>query len=134
MGKDGWGDRSNYIAWHVVPTSDTEMSMYNVNGDHLVLRIDGFISIHAGAEEGEFTTQPFTFQGSQLEINESTSAAGRIRVEIQDADGKPIEGNTLDDSETIYGDRIRHLVRWGKEQAESRTSLAWPAGRSACGS
>jgi len=119
LGKDGWGNRSNYVAWHVVPTSDTEMSMYNFNGDHLVLRIDGFISIHAGAEEGEFTTQPFTFQGSQLEINESTSAAGRIRVEIQDADGKPIEGYTLDDSETIYGDRIRHWVRWGQEQAKS---------------
>jgi hypothetical protein len=119
LGPDGWGNRSNYIAWHVVPTSDTEMSMYNVNGDHLVLRIDGFISIEAGAAEGEFITKPFTFQGSQLEVNESTSAAGRIRVEIQDADGKPIEGYALEDSETIYGDRIRHVVRWGAEQARS---------------
>lgn len=119
IGKDGWGNRSNYIAWHVVPTSDTEMSMYNVNGDHFVLRIDGFISIHAGAEEGEFITKPLTFQGSQLEINESTSAAGRIRVEIQEADGEPIEGYTLDDSETIYGDRISHVVCWGAEQAKS---------------
>ena len=119
IGKDGWGNRSNYIAWHVVPTSDTEMSMYNFNGDQHVLRIDGFISVHAGAEEGEFITKPFTFQGSQLEINESTSAAGRIRVEIQDADGKPIEGFALDDSETIYGDRIRHVVRWGDEATRS---------------
>ena len=47
-------------AWHVVPTSDTEMSMYNVNGDHYVIRTDGFISVHAGAEEGEFITKPFT--------------------------------------------------------------------------
>jgi len=119
LGKDGWGNRSNYIAWHVVPTSGTEMSMYNVNGDHLVLRIDGFISIHAGAVEGEFVTKPFTFQGRQLEINESTSAAGRIRVEIQDADGDVIEGYTLEDSETIYGDRIRHVVRWGTQQEQN---------------
>jgi hypothetical protein len=119
LGKDGWGNRSNYIAWHVVPTSGTEMSMYNVNGDHLVLRIDGFISIHAGAAEGEFVTKPFTFQGRQLEINESTSAAGRIRVEIQDADGDVIEGYTLEDSETIYGDRIRHVVRWGTQQEQN---------------
>jgi hypothetical protein len=83
------------------------------------LRIDGFVSVHAGAEEGEFITKPFTFQGSQLEINESTSAAGRIRVEIQDADGKPLEGFALDDSETIYGDRIRHVVRWGDEATRS---------------
>lgn len=117
LGADGWGNRSNYIAWHVVPTSDTQMSMYNVNGDHYVLRTDGFISVHAGAEESEFITKPLRFSGSQLELNESTSAAGRIRVEIQEADGTPIPGYTLEDSETIYGDRIRHVVRWGDEQS-----------------
>jgi hypothetical protein len=115
LGPDGWGNRSNYIAWHVVPTSDTQMSLYNVNGDHYVLRTDGFISVHAGAEEGEFITKPFTFAGSHLEINESTSAAGRIRVEIQTPDGTAIEGYTLEDSQTIYGDRISHVVRWGPE-------------------
>jgi hypothetical protein len=119
LGKDGWGNRSNYIAWHVVPTSDTHMSMYNFNGDHYVLRFDGFISVHAGAEEGEFVTQPFKFSGGQLEINESTSAAGRIRVEIQDSKGEPIEGFALDDSEAIYGDRISHIVHWGEEASKS---------------
>jgi len=128
IGKDGWGNRSNYIAWHVVPTSDTEMSMYNFNGDHHVLRIDGFVSVHAGAEEGEFITKPFTFDGSQLEINESTSAAGRIRVEIQDSDGKPIQDFTLEDSETIYGDRIRHVVRWGQSPT-FRSDVSGLAGR-----
>jgi hypothetical protein len=112
LGKDGWGNRSNYIAWHVVPTSEAEMSMYNVNGDHYVLRTDGFISVHAGAGEGEFITKPFTFRGNRLEINESTSAAGRIRVEIQDPDGKAIEGYGLEQSVVIYGDRICHVVEW----------------------
>jgi hypothetical protein len=87
--------------------------MYNVNGDHFVLRTDGFISIHAGSEESEFITKPFTFQGSQLEINESTSAAGRIRVEIQDVEGHAMEDFALEQSEIIYGDRIRHTVAWG---------------------
>lgn len=119
LGPGGWGNRSNYIAWHVVPTSATEMSLYNVSGDHYVLRTDGFVSVRAGAEEGEFITKPFKFSGKQLEINESTSAAGRIRVEIQDAQGQAIEGFALDDSETIYGDRISHIVRWGQPESLS---------------
>jgi hypothetical protein len=119
LGKGGWGNRSNYIAWHVVPTSDTQMSMYNVNGDHYVMRIDGFISVHAGAEEGELITKPLTFEGNQLEINESTSAAGRIRVEIQDAAGRPVPGYTLEASESIFGDRISHVVTWGDDASRS---------------
>jgi hypothetical protein len=119
LGKGGWGNRSNYIAWHVVPTSDTQMSMYNVNGDHYVMRIDGFISVHAGSEEGEFITRPFTFSGDRLEINESTSAAGRIRVEIQDAAGRPVPGCTLEDSQSIFGDRISHVVTWGDDASRS---------------
>lgn len=40
-------------------------------------------------------------------------------VKIQDADGKPIAGYSLDDGEAIYGGRIRHVVRWGAKQAKS---------------
>lgn len=128
LGQDGWGNRSNYIAWHIVPTSETQMSIYNVNGDHLVLRTDGFISVHAGAEEGEFLTKPFTFGGDRLEINESTSAAGRIRVEIQEPDGRPIAGYTLEQCVAIYGDRIRHIVEWADGQ-EKRSDVSALRGR-----
>jgi hypothetical protein len=112
LAPDGWGNRANYIAWHVVPTSETEMSLYNVNGDHYILRLDGFTSVHAGADEGKFLTKPFIFSGDQLEINESTSAAGRIRVEIQQPSGEPIKRFTLDECVAIYGDQITHVVRW----------------------
>lgn len=128
LGPDGWGNRANYIAWHVVPTSETEMSLYNVNGDHYTLRLDGFISLHAGAEEGEFITRPITFGGDRLEINEATSAAGRIRVEIQESDGTPIPGYTLEESVAIYGDRIRHTVQWGDEE-DRRADLSALAGK-----
>jgi hypothetical protein len=47
-----------------------------------------------------------------LEINYSTSAAGKILVELQDEDGKPIPGFTLDDCVPIYGDHIARLVEW----------------------
>jgi hypothetical protein len=57
-------------------------------------------------------TKPLTFAGKTLQINFSTSAAGSVRVEIQDAAGKPIPGFALDDCPEIYGDRIEHAVAW----------------------
>jgi len=112
MGARGWGNRANYITYHVVPTSDREMSLYMYGGGHYVLRYDGFVSVHAGYEIGEFVTKPFTFDGGELEINYATSAAGGIHVEIQDAEGQPIDGFTLDQSELLYGDEISQLVKW----------------------
>ena len=57
-------------------------------------------------------TKPLTFGGRELMMNYSTSAAGRIRVEIQDADGKPIPGFTLADAEEMYGDTLQRTVPW----------------------
>ncbi len=45
-------------------------------------------------------------------MNFSTSAAGSIQVEIQDATGKPLPGFALEDCPEIYGDRIRQVVGW----------------------
>ena len=79
-----WGSRSNYVALNVVPTGDTEMSIYHARSGHrYVLRTDGFISAAAGAKEGELVTKPLLFDGDKLVVNYSTSAAGSLRVEIQ---------------------------------------------------
>jgi hypothetical protein len=52
------------------------------------------------------------FEGNHLVINTSTSAAGSVRVEIQDAAGKPISGYALSDCPEIYGDEIAEVVAW----------------------
>lgn len=114
LGARGWGNRANYITLNAVQTSPNEMSMFMYGGAQFVLRLDGFISVHAGYEQGEFVTKPFTFSGRELEINYSTSGAGRMRVELQDANGKPLPGFTLEDSEVIYGDDIARTVKWGE--------------------
>jgi hypothetical protein len=57
-------------------------------------------------------TRVFTFAGRALELNCSTSAGGGIRVEIQDAEGSPLPGFSLDDCQAIVGDTIRHVVQW----------------------
>jgi len=112
IGKEGWANRANYAAIGIHQTSDTELSMFLTGGRRYTLRLDGFVSVNAPLEGGEFITRPLSFTGKQLEINCSTSAAGQIRVELQDASGKPLPGFTLADCEPIWGDYIAHIVKW----------------------
>ncbi|MDB4657811.1 hypothetical protein OAE61_00515 [Verrucomicrobiales bacterium] len=129
LGAQGWGNRSNYIAWGVVPTGPSEMSMYMYGGGHYVLRTDGFISVHAGYEPGEFITKPLIFSGKHLDLNYSTSAAGRMRVEILDAKtGNPFPGFSEADSRDIYGDDISRIVKWGEEK-EGNTDVSSLVGK-----
>ena len=112
IGKDGWADRANYAAIGIHQTGDAEMSLFLTGGRRYTLRLDGFISVNALLAGGEFITKPFTFSGQQLEINYSTSAAGQMRIELQDAEGKPMTGFALDDCEPIWGDHIARIVKW----------------------
>lgn len=112
LGERGWGNRANYITHNVVQTSPTHMSLFMYGGAQYLLRLDGFISVHAGYEEGEFLTRPLVFEGNELEINVSTSGAGRVRVEIQDLDGAAIPGFGLEQCHEIYGDEIARIVKW----------------------
>lgn len=43
-----WGNRANYAASHIVPTSPEEISIYVSGRRRYTLRTDGFMSIHAG--------------------------------------------------------------------------------------
>ena len=57
-------------------------------------------------------TKPLKFSGNRLEINYSTSAAGGLRVEIQDTKGQPIPGFSLAECPEIIGDEIARDVSW----------------------
>jgi len=108
-----WGNRSNYAALNVVPTGESEISIYHQKSGHrYVLRTDGFISIQAGAAPGELGTKPLRFRGSHLVLNYSTSAAGSVQVEIQDAVGNPLPGFRLKDCQPLVGDQIAGTVGW----------------------
>jgi hypothetical protein len=80
--------------------------------ERMTLRLDGFTSLNVPYSGGEMVTKPLTFDGGRLEINYSTSAAGSIRVELQDAGGVPISGYTLDDCVEVIGDDIEYTVAW----------------------
>jgi hypothetical protein len=120
IGLSNWTTRSNYPALGVIQTGPNEMSMYvhrNYNQqtaylERMTLRLDGFTSLNVPYSGGEMVTKPLTFDGGRLEINYSTSAAGSIRVELQDAGGVPISGYTLDDCVEVIGDDIEYTVAW----------------------
>jgi hypothetical protein len=120
-----YGDQ--YQNWGLVetksdlPGAPNELSMYAIEGcwrgtsDRLrryTIRIDGFVSLQTPLSGGECITKPLAFSGKQLAINFATSAAGSIRVELQDASGKPIDGFRLEDSQEIFGDSIKRTVAW----------------------
>jgi hypothetical protein len=117
-----WGDRGTMPAWGLVQTSPDEMSLYitqhyRYETAHLkrcVFRLDGIASAHAGYDEGELVTRPLRFEGSRLVLNYSTSAAGSVRIELQQPDGTPIPGFTLADAPELFGDEIEEAYRWKK--------------------
>jgi hypothetical protein len=76
------------------------------------LRLDGFASLHAGYLGGEMVTKPLTFSGNKLTLNFSTSAAGGVKVELQDIDGKPLPGFALDDCQEQIGNELERVVSW----------------------
>lgn len=120
IGYNNWTSRNNYPALGIVPTGPGEISIYVQRNygqrsawlERMTLRLDGFVSVNAPYDGGQFLTRPLTFSGTTLEINYSTSAAGSIRVEILDTGGSPIEGYGLTDCPEIIGDEISRVVRW----------------------
>jgi hypothetical protein len=122
-----WNYGHQYIAWHVVQTKSAlegapdELSLYagesywTDNSSALrryTLRLDGFVSIYAPRTGGDLITKPLKFDGRALELNFASSAAGGIRVEIQDEGGKALPGFALADCPPIFGDSIARQVTW----------------------
>jgi hypothetical protein len=103
------------------PGAPNELSLYSTEHYYegssnrvrrFALRLDGFVSINAPLRGGALLTKPFLFEGNQLVINASTSAAGWIRVEVQDENGKPLPGYSVDDCNEFWGDEIEGSVTW----------------------
>ena len=115
-----WVARDNTPALGVVPGGPRQMFLYRLShyGQptvHLTrysLRLDGFVSVNAGYFGGQLVTRPFRFTGRELEVNYATSAAGGVRVELQDAHGTAFPGYRLDQCPQFIGDEVDRVVRW----------------------
>jgi len=122
-----WVARDNTPALGVIQGNDRKLFMYRMShygqdSSHMTrysLRLDGFASLSAPYQGGEATTKLFTFSGNELTINYASSAAGEIRVEIQDQHGQPIPGFTLSNCLPIFGDEIERTVVWNNNSSLS---------------
>jgi len=120
IGANNWTSRTNYPARGIVPTGHNEMSMYVQRNygqkshhlQRLVMRTDGFASLNTPYAGGTATTRPVTFEGTELVLNCSMSAAGAMWVELQDAHGTPLPGFSRADCDEIVGDEIARKVTW----------------------
>ena len=126
-----WNYGQQYTAWGMIETKSdlegapNELSLYatenyqsqrpeGVRLRRYSLRVDGFVSAYAPMSGGSLITKPFLFRGNKLSLNFSSSAAGSIQVEIQDADGKPLPGFELDDCAPTFGDTLDRTITWKK--------------------
>lgn len=123
--QDRDGNRSNYMTYGLLqlPGQDRELSVYATEAYYagpasrlrrFTYRMDGFVSVHAEKPAAELVTKAFTFDGAQLLLNFKTQAQGRLRVELQDADGRPIPGFTLAECQPMQGDAIEQTVTWSR--------------------
>jgi hypothetical protein len=122
-----WIYGDNYQCWGILetrsdlPGAPNELSVFATEGyrrgagnrlRRFTLRVDGFASVHAPLAGGDLQTRPIVFRGSTLVLNFATSAAGAVRVEIQDEGGGPIPGFGLADCPDLYGDALERTVSW----------------------
>jgi hypothetical protein len=120
-----WINRNNLTAWGIVETASDlpdapgELSIYSTEHYYTgksaklrrhSLRMDGFVSVQAPLAGGELRTKPLRFKGERLILNLSTSGAGSVQVEVQDAEGKPLPGFALADTPELVGDYLAHAV------------------------
>jgi hypothetical protein len=104
MDSPTWVYGDNFIFWGMVETASewgcdrNQISLYATEGywrgrstavRRYALRVDGFVSLHVPFAGGEMVTRPIGFDGGNLTIHASTSAAGGIRVEIWDPASDP---------------------------------------------
>ena len=119
-----WVYGDGYAAYGLIATptgvegEDDELSFYATGNDwsdtpvqlfRYTLRLDGFVSRSAPYAGGEVVTQPLCFAGDALHINFATSAAGSLRVVIEDEAGSALPGF---DSGELFGDAADRTVHF----------------------
>lgn len=124
-----WNYGQQYVAWGIAETkselngAQNELSFYATENSwtseaptsdlrRYTLRLDGFVSGQAPMSGGEIVTKPLKYKGDILSLNFSTSVAGEILVEMQDENGKPLEGFELKDCYPVFGDTTERTVIW----------------------
>src|SRR6185295_10547103 len=97
------GNRSNYMAWGLVNLKHeragfsvyAKEAYYTGPGSRLrrfTYRPDGLVALTADDKGGEIVTRPLSFGGAKLLLNYRAGEKGSLRVELTDAEERPIAG------------------------------------------
>ncbi len=88
-----------------------------------IQRLDGFVSADAPYTGGWLVTPPIVFQGDHLELNIDVAAMGEAMVEVQDEQGRPVPGFTLDDCDRVLFNDVAYTMEWkGKSDVSALAS------------
>lgn len=115
---DGYASHGLYETPSDRPDEPNNISIlcpdYGYNGAmrRYEIRLDGFVSLHAGSEEQVIKTKPFIFEGNRLEFNYKTTVAGYFYVEFTDEIDNPIPGFEMKNCEEMFGDTVKRDVSW----------------------
>ena len=113
MGDEIWiyyvaSNRDHTPSNKVDKNADQEMSGIG----RATLRLDGWTSVDAGYDAGQFTTPPLTFSGDTLQLNVDAAGGGAVKVELLDQSGAPIPGFAKADARPIARNSVRMPVSW----------------------
>ena len=76
------------------------------------LKPDRFVALRAGEAPAELGTIAFKPPSVDVFVNARTAADGEVRVELQDAEARPLAGYAASDCRPITGDSTAHRVAW----------------------
>jgi hypothetical protein len=77
-----------------------------------VQRLDGFVSLDFGDDEGRCVTAAVKADGVHLLLNVDTGALGQLRVGLLDAEGKTISGFGADDCRAVQTNATGVEASW----------------------
>ena len=77
------------------------------------MKRDRYVAREAGDKGGTLTTQLLTLDAHELALNVD-AAGGEVRVQVLDADGKPVPGFRFSDCRAITGDSLSATVKWAR--------------------
>jgi hypothetical protein len=77
-----------------------------------ILRLDGFCSLHAGADEGWLISRREPLCVPKVTINAQTAADGYVVAELLDQDNAVIPGFGRNECVPFTGDAVRQVLTW----------------------
>ena len=106
------GDRL-YFYYGGFPSHHADGAKFHLAATGLAtLRVDGFCSMRAGAEEGHLITRREPFRVPTVTVNAKTAEGGHVVAELLDTQNQVIPGFSREDCVPFTGDAVQHVLTW----------------------